>query len=136
MIKSLARISGGNNFDEAIQHATECFKTDALPFNLSNLFEKLNDEQKTTFWVCSAALKAFFEVEKRLPLAGSLPDMVSTTDYYLNIQRIYIDQAEKDKAKMKVLVGEILTKRKIDHSSFDCGEFDLFCKNCAHIEVL
>jgi amyloid beta precursor protein binding protein 1 len=89
------------NFVEAVQNATECYKTNALPSNIANLFSKINENQTSTFWLCAAAMKLFFEAEGRLPVAGVLPDMVSTTDFYLKLQHIYITKAESDAAKMK-----------------------------------
>jgi NEDD8-activating enzyme E1 regulatory subunit len=74
------------NFPEAVQNASECFKTNNLQQNVSNVFSKLNETQTSTFWLCAAALKQFYEQEGRLPVAGVVPDMVSTTDFYLALQ--------------------------------------------------
>ena len=62
--------------------------------------------------------------------------MVSTTYYYLELQRIFIEQADKDKTKMKVLLAAITTERNIDLASVDADQFSLFCKNSSQIEVL
>jgi hypothetical protein len=49
-------------------------------------------------------MSRFYEIERRLPVAGVVPDMVSTTDFYLRLQEIYIDKAKSDSAKMQVLI--------------------------------
>lgn len=100
-----------SNFPEAYQNAIECYKTDALPANVANLFDKVTSDQTSFFWLCVAALKQFYELENRLPVSGALPDMVSTTDFYLGLQTIYIKQAQIDKEKMAELVSQIRAQR-------------------------
>ena len=92
------------NFPEAEQNAMECYKTDEMKHHVKAVFDRINDTQTSTYWLCVAALKQFFETEGRLPLSGILPDMVSTTDYYLSLQQIYIEKAKKDAELMRVLV--------------------------------
>lgn len=83
-IKTLNKFGGkAMNFPEAEQNAIECYKTDEMKHHIKAVFDRLNGTQTSTFWLCVAALKQFFETEGRLPLSGTLPDMVSTTDYYL-----------------------------------------------------
>lgn len=71
------------NFAEAVSSVLECYKSDALPHNLQTVFSKVTDQQTSAFWVCAAGLKAFYEANGQLPVSGVLPDMVSTTDFYL-----------------------------------------------------
>ncbi len=98
-IKKLAKWNG-LNFDEAVTNVTECYKSDELPQSVRNVFEKVNEKQTSTFWLCAAAMSRFYAIEGRLPVSGVLPDMVSTTDFYLNLQEIYIIKAKSDVAKM------------------------------------
>ena len=56
-----------------------------------------------------AALNIFYKNNKALPLSGSLPDMTSTTDYFLTLQNIYQDKAKKDKAEFIGYLQEIMT---------------------------
>ena len=84
----------GNNFDEAIANMSECFKTDDLPENLINVFANVDKEDRSnnqSFWLFVEALQVFYQKFKRLPLSGVVPDMVSTTENYLALQRIYIE---------------------------------------------
>ena len=36
------------------------------------------------------ALKDFYASEKRLPVSGVVPDMVSTTELFLELQKVYV----------------------------------------------
>lgn len=70
----------------------------------------------------------FYEVEERLPVSGVVPDMVSTTDFYLRLQEIYIEKAREDAAKLKVLVQEVAESRGLK-VELDSDWFSLFCKH-------
>ena len=89
MEKAMRRSSKETNFDEAVNNAFKCFKPIELPIGVMEIFEnpKIKDKTvKTTFWLLSAALKNYYDFDKTLPLAGSLPDMTSTTELYLELQ--------------------------------------------------
>ena len=50
---------------------------------------KVSDQTVTdNFWVLSAALHEFYLKNEALPVAGTLPDMVSTTDLYITMQNM------------------------------------------------
>jgi amyloid beta precursor protein binding protein 1 len=73
---------------------SECFKTNVLPDNLVNVFANVDKEDRSnnqSFWLFVEALQVFYQDFKRLPLSGVVPDMISTTENYLTLQRIYID---------------------------------------------
>ena len=82
------------------------------------------------------ALKDFYAKEGRLPLSGVVPDMVSTTELFLDIQRVYVNQAVKDREQMAALVTQILGARNLPAETIDGEELTLFCKNCAQIRVI
>ena len=55
-----------------------------------HLEEVLNDSKASNgdskpFWLFVAALKRFIEHQKRLPVSGAVPDMISKTDFYLKL---------------------------------------------------
>ena len=54
------------------------------------------DAHSSDFWVLVAALKEFLASEGATPLEGSLPDMLSTTDSYVELQRVYREKAIRD----------------------------------------
>ena len=79
-------------------------------------------------------MSRFYEIERRLPVAGVVPDMVSTTDFYLRLQEIYIDKAKSDSAKMQILIQEVIQARGLK-IELDVEKFTLFCKNAQLIHV-
>ena len=53
------------------------------------------------FWIIAAALRGFAETHGgALPLSGELPDMTSTTDMYLSLQRLFAAKAAEDAAEV------------------------------------
>jgi len=75
-------------FNEAFNNAYKAFATTLLKGNVEDIFNdnKINDStQKSPFWVCATALHRYYQANNTFPLAGSLPDMTSTTDYYLDM---------------------------------------------------
>jgi amyloid beta precursor protein binding protein 1 len=69
-----------------------------------------------------------------MPLSGALPDMVSTTDFYLQLQQIYIEKAKKDVELMHTLVTKVMEARGV--SAIDEEQFALFCKNTLNIDCI
>ncbi len=49
--------------------------------------QNLNENSKA-FWIMAAALREFVQEHKVLPMIGSIPDMASTTDGYLTLQKL------------------------------------------------
>ena len=51
---------------------------------------KINDpNEKSNFWLLAAALDKFIKTHSTFPVAGILPDITSTTEFFLNIQKMY-----------------------------------------------
>ncbi len=47
---------------------------------------KVEDKnEKSSFWLLAAALHRFYKNHNTFPVAGIVPDMTSTTDFYLDI---------------------------------------------------
>lgn len=89
MIKSMNRFVVAENFDEAIVASMECFKSNAvLPDNISTVFIEFSEQlenPKTQFWVMAKALKMFATEHNKLPVQGTIPDMISITEYYVKL---------------------------------------------------
>ena len=91
MIKTMCRFTDVfcENFDEAIAVATECFKKqEALPSNIEILFAQFENEMNNSskaFGVMARALQQFYKQENRLPVQGTIPDMISLPEFYLTL---------------------------------------------------
>lgn len=131
MLKKDKKFVVAENFDEAIAAYTESFKTTKdLPDNLKEIYTDFATEIETftePFWVLVHALKLFHDQYQTLPVSGTLPDMVSTTAFYNQLQKVYQDKALKDRQLMKEIVEKVCQERQIEAI---CEE-DLirFCKH-------
>eukprot|EP00803_Ostreobium_quekettii_P003164 evm.model.scf_1431.4 EVM.evm.TU.scf_1431.4 scf_1431:28857-34969(-) len=124
------------------------FKAAVADLNLKNAdgvpFEALSDDcavpspSSSEFWILVAALKEFMESEGKghLPLEGSLPDMTSTTEFYLQLQNIYRERSQKDMAAMEQIVRRILEGIGRDVSSVSRDSLRQFCKNARSVNVI
>jgi len=65
--------------------------------------------------------------DQRGPLNGTIPDMTSSTNLYVELQQIYHGKAVADIEAMRSLVPLTLV---------DDDELDVFCKNVYHLDLL
>ena len=78
--------------------------------NNNNNQQALVNEDDVVFWTFVAALEEFSKQNSNyLPLdAGALPDMTSTTDAFVGLQKIYRDKAQKDQREILKIVRETI----------------------------
>ena len=85
-------------------------ETDVSSFsNVVSLADvEASDESTKLFWIFVAALEEFSKRNKKyLPLdAGALPDMTSTTDAFVGLQKVYLEKAQRDQREMLQIVKE------------------------------
>jgi len=102
LIKGMRRDENEINFDEAVQNAYLAYTEQVVEIpqdldlcsTLGKLYQGLQ-----TFMI---------QTEGRPPLNGSIPDMTSSTDWYVQLQGIYKEQAEEDLQAMKLLCPDVL----------------------------
>lgn len=140
MIKSMKRFVVSENFDEALSAATECFKkNEVLPDNIQRVFSDFSNELATStepFWLMMRALKQFVDQEGRLPVQGTIPDMISTPDYYLKLQRLYLSKSDEDIAKLSARIEEFVAASDGKAQPVPQEELVMFVRNCLQIEVM
>lgn len=90
------------------------------------------------FWLLCAALKAFVAGEGHgaLPLNGAIPDMTSTTDAYIVLQRLYAERAQADAAAVEAHLDNLLCSSGRSAGAIPRDSVRLFCKNSAHLHML
>ena len=112
MIKSMNRFVVAENFDEAINAYAESFKkNEVLPDNIQRIFSDYQTEltsSNESFWLMTRALKQFVDQEGRLPVQGTIPDMISLPDYYLTLQRLYLAKSEEDIGKLRAMIDQFV----------------------------
>ncbi|KAJ8435477.1 hypothetical protein Cgig2_033216 [Carnegiea gigantea] len=109
------------NYKEAADASFKVFAPQGISSNLERI---LNDScadissNSSDFWVMVAALKEFITHEGagEVPLDGSIPDMTSSTEHYVNLQKVYQAKAEADVCAMEKHVRNILKKLGRDAS--------------------
>ena len=131
------------NFAEALNNAHKAWSTLAISPEIERV---LNDEaafeltsESNDFWVLVAALRQFIANEgsgTQLPLEGSLPDMHSTTERYLELQRIYREKSEEDTKAVGRHAAKVLVSIGRDPSSIHLSEVRRFCIHARHLRVV
>lgn len=87
----------------------------------------------------AAALKQFQQETGTTPVSGTIQDMTSTPEFYLDLQRVYLAKSEADRKQMATYATQILTDRGISDPQAwldaHSDEFKVFCKNANNLEV-
>lgn len=69
-------------------------------------------------------------------LQGSIPDMTSTTDMYLQLQRLYREQADADICAVEAHVRQLLKSIRRDPASIPRSSVSAFVKNARNIRCV
>ncbi|KAJ3163335.1 NEDD8-activating enzyme E1 regulatory subunit [Geranomyces variabilis] len=130
------------NFEEALASAYRAWTPTSIPSSIQSI---LNDERAENlgpdtpdFWIIARAVRDFVASEGHglLPLPGTVPDMHSDTESYVNLQTIYRTKARQDAAAVAARVTELVAQAGRAERPVALDEIDRFCKNAAFIKVL
>ena len=138
------------NFVEADQYAYTAHVVREIPYEVQELFADVNanntNEKTPAFWVIVRAIKEFVANEGGgwLPLNGSLPDMTSSSDMYMKLQKIYFEKSQSDYEAVLLRVKSIARNSGIDINSLNHfpysnsldGMVKAFCKNANQMQIL
>ncbi|KAK9151763.1 hypothetical protein Syun_010072 [Stephania yunnanensis] len=140
LIKSKMIALDEDNYKEAVEAS---FKISAPQGISSSLHQIINDHSvevdstSSDFWVMVGALKEFIanEGNGEAPLEGSIPDMTSSTECYVNLQKIYQAKAEADFLAVEQRVRSILKRIGREPNSISKASIKNFCRNARKITV-
>lgn len=140
LLKGKAISMDEDNYKEAIDASFKVFAPRGISTDLLKIMEDSSaevDSNSSDFWVMVAALKEFIANEGRgeAPLEGSIPDMTSSTEHYINLQKIYLAKSENDFLAMEQRVNDILKKIGRDPNSISKASIKSFCKNARKLRV-
>ncbi|KAK4386251.1 NEDD8-activating enzyme E1 regulatory subunit AXR1 [Sesamum angolense] len=140
LIKAKMIASDEENFKEAMEASFKVFATRGISPSLQQIINDSCAEVNSLssdFWVLVAALKEFIANEGggEAPLEGSIPDMTSSTELYVNLQKIYQAKAEADFLVMEQRVRKILKKIGRDPDSISKSTIKTFCRNARKLKV-
>eukprot|EP00934_Nitzschia_sp_Nitz4_P007493 Nitzschia sp. Nitz4//scaffold59_size112058//92722//95440//NITZ4_004125-RA/size112058-snap-gene-0.53-mRNA-1//1//CDS//3329555171//7483//frame0 len=97
VLQSMRRSDMELNFDEAIQNAYLAYTEPTV--TVPDQFDA-----SSTVGILFRGYESFVQSNGgRPPLNGSIPDMTSSTEWYIQLQSIYKTQADNDRAAMKAL---------------------------------
>ncbi|KAL2328351.1 hypothetical protein Fmac_021778 [Flemingia macrophylla] len=129
-----------DNYKEAIDSSFKVFAPRGISSELQQILNDSSaevDSNSSDFWVLVAALKDFIANEGggEAPLEGSIPDMTSSTEQYVNLQNIYHAKAEADFLVIERLVRNTLKNIGRDSNSIPRSTIKSFCKNARKLKV-
>ncbi|KAJ7981295.1 NEDD8-activating enzyme E1 regulatory subunit [Quillaja saponaria] len=129
-----------DNYKEAMETSFKVFAPPGISSGLQKIINDSSaevDSNSLDFWVMVAALKEFISNEGggEAPLEGSIPDMTSSTEQYVNLQNIYQSKAEADFLAIERRVRSILTKIGRDSNCIAKTTIKSFCKNARKLKV-
>ena len=64
------------------------------------------------FFLYFYSLKKFFDKYQSYPLCGSIPDMISNTNNFINLKKIYNEKAQKEHKEMRELITTEIKENK------------------------
>lgn len=127
------------NFEEAIAAVNGMVQVRKVPNQVLAIFQNPKcqniDEKSTEFWLLARALYEFYRNEgmsKYLPISGAIPDMKADTVRYVELQKLYKEQAARDiqavEAHLKALGVEA-----VHHIT--PHQVATFCKNAYYLHL-
>ncbi|CAH2059795.1 unnamed protein product [Thlaspi arvense] len=140
LVKSKMVSMDEDNYKEAVEATFKVFAPRGISQEIQSIINDSCAEvgsSSSDFWVMVAALKEFISNEGggEAPLEGSMPDMTSSTEHYISLQKIYQTKAEADCLSMEQRVKDILVKVGRDPSSISKPPIKSFCKNARKLKV-
>ena len=102
------------------------------------------EAEEAKFWHLLAGLRRFLDASGgALPLEGSVPDMTSTTESFVALQKIYRAKADLDAARVAALANasarrgaETAAAAATAPEGLVSEEEARFCKHAAHVRVM
>ena len=136
------------NFEEAKRTIPSRLVPTTIPSTINNLFQDPSclelSNQSHMFWFIINAIKLFTQNEGQglLPVRGEVPDMITNTNSYVKIVKIYQEQAKKD---CEIIYNYLIDLLK-QHNRFSTMTSNeqasllelvrIYCKNASVIKVM
>ena len=132
IIKDLRYDADELNFNEALKQSFIAYTPLTLP---NEVIELLNDiktneltHKSSEFDVLLHTLSLYLiKYDNIPPLIGKLPDMTSTTEYFLQLQAIYHNKSLLDRNNYNIILQEVI--KSLNYPIISSENIDLFCKN-------
>ena len=142
LVESGKRSVDEENFDEACKAINTSVSKYSLPSEVREILEDPAcsnlQSDSTNFWVLVRALSDFVHDQGngQLPLRGSIPDMFSSSDKYIGLQRLYQSQAKMDADVVGSHVTKLLAQLGRPENSISKTDIQHFCHNSAFLRLI
>jgi len=120
------------NFQEALKNVAKLWTPKAISSDLSALIEQeaksTGEDSKSEFSALLKGLKKFMSAnDRQVPHKGEIPDMVSTTAFFVELQKIYEEKALQDKNQLRGYANECRASQGL--APVNEQVLGIFCKN-------
>ena len=144
MLKT-GEIGENENIEEALKNKSFCNKKNFEVSQLEEilkfiektphkeLFEKSNNIMKL-FFIYFISFKKFYDKNKNYPLCGNIPDMISNTNNFIALKKIYNTKAKNDHQEMRDLINKEIKENKY-LSDEDKKELDKLVNNIKNDQI-
>lgn len=132
------------NFLEASKAVNSCLAVSSnLPPSVEFIFNhpKVSNgalQNISRFWLMIRAVKEFVlqKNDGRLPVSGTIPDMISSSEEYIRLQMIYTEKAREDVDNVFGIVQNIINASNCSPGNSLYDETKLICKNIRDLRVM
>uniref|UniRef100_A0A671MRY0 NEDD8-activating enzyme E1 regulatory subunit n=1 Tax=Sinocyclocheilus anshuiensis TaxID=1608454 RepID=A0A671MRY0_9TELE len=132
------------NFEEAIKNVNTALNPTKVPSATEDIFNAEQCEnitsQSPSFWLIAHGVRDFVRNEGngKLPVRGTIPDMIADSDKFIKLQNVYRDKAMKDAAVVSKHVEALLQSvgKVFTVGTEMCGVLCPTGKNAAFLRVV
>jgi len=143
-IRALQTNQDQANWQEAVKNAHHAYNAYSIPSEIDAILKDPKAAnplpEYENFWFLVAAVKAFVdsptEGNGKLPLMGTIPDMIAETKVFVDLQRLYRTKAAEDIAAVQRHLNNILAKAGVPLDRVNEEEVKNFCKHSMFLKVI
>ncbi len=131
-----------DNVQEAIRNVNQKITLSKIPSDVQDILDDPMctniSPDSSNFWILAKGVKEFVynEGNSLLPVRGSIPDMTSSSDMYVQLQRIYQNCANKDVDVVMTYVQQVLSNIGRMRNTITRKDVKEFCRNSAFMKVM
>lgn len=128
------------NFEEAMRAVNTALQPTKLPDTVEKILTDGKclslDNKSEDFWIMARGLKDFIENEQGLlPVRGSIPDMFSDSDRYIQLSNVYRNKAAQDAEVVYRSVQTHLESIGKSPESISEASVKQFCKEASNLRL-
>lgn len=129
------------NFDEAIQNVNSLLVPTQIPTTVQAIMDSSActciTAESSNFWLLARAVREFVVSEGcgLLPVRGSIPDMMASSELYIQLSRVYQARARADMEAVSDHLSQLLESIRRPPNSISEEEIRRFCRNSSFLSL-